>query len=203
MVTLGLMASKQAHCCHSHSSCCSLLCPDSVALQDERDQAMTIVAIRPLTLPLPQTLSPQIFLGYGEVGVALRGRSGYNLCASKWLVWTQPPQQSLKIQRARRALQRNNSDGEVVLTPLLVVGHWPPGSGPEVPWWPLPRAMQVVAVLSGTSVLLSQHAPLGSNLMYSCYCYVFGFLRLSITASGVLMFDLQCSYSLRCGFFPN
>lgn len=69
-------------------------------------------------------------------GVALRSRSGYNLCASRWLVWTQPPQQSLKIQRAQRALQRNSSDGEVVLTLLLVVGHWPSGSS----WWSLPRA---------------------------------------------------------------
>lgn len=131
---IGSDGQQQAHCCHSHSSCCPLLCPDSVALQDERDQAMTTTVIRPLTLLLLQKLSCYIFHGYGEAGVAQRGR--YNLCAYRWLVSTQPPWQSLKIQRAQRVLQRNSSDGEVVLTLLLVVGHWPSGS----PSWSPPRA---------------------------------------------------------------
>lgn len=68
---------------------------------------------------------------------------------------------------------------------------------------PYLRGRKVVTVPSGNSVLLSWHVPLSSNLMYSWHCCVFGFLRLSVTASGVLMFDLQCSNSLRCGVFPN
>lgn len=71
------------------------------------------------------------------------------------------------------------------------------------PFMVLPRATQALTALSDTSVLLSCHVPFGSSLMYSCHCYGFGFLQLSITASGVLLFVLQCSYRLGCGIFPN
>lgn len=67
MATLRLMASKQAHCCHSHSSCCPLLCPDSVALKDDRDQAMTTMAIRPLFFCCKH-FSPKYSLGLGRWG---------------------------------------------------------------------------------------------------------------------------------------
>lgn len=84
--------SKQANCCHSHSSCCPLLCPDSVDLQGERDQAMTTVVIRPLTLLL-QTLSPQIFLGYGEVGWHWEAAQGTSAHPGDWCE-PSPPWQS-------------------------------------------------------------------------------------------------------------
>lgn len=166
MVTLLLMASKQAHCCHSHSSCCSLLCPDSVALQDERDQAMTTMLDGHLLFCCSKYFPPKYSLGMGRWGGTEGQVRVQPLCIQ--VAGVNPaPTAKPEIQRARRALQRNNSDGEVVMTLLLVVGDWPPGSHPEVPWW----SLQAVTVLSGTLVLVPCPLRLQINVFMLLLCF--------------------------------
>lgn len=98
---------------------------------------------------LPSANSPWVQGG----GAASKGRSGAAPARPGSWHTSSPTAESLKTQRAWRALRSNNGDGEVVLILLLAVRLWPPGSAPELGSPRCPRGSQAPTALSDTSAL--------------------------------------------------